>query len=84
MLDLQSNKLIKEKGSDTMSANLYTIESLLVGKSYRSRSVEGEIVSAEKHPKCVWYDGAEAYLVQVRDNLRGNYTYRSIAVKVED
>jgi adenylate cyclase len=74
----------EKKGSDTMSANLYTIENLLVGKSYRSRSVEGEIVSAEKHPKCVWYDGAEAYLVQVRDNLRGNYTYRSIAVKVQD
>ena len=67
-----------------MSANLYTIENLLVGKTYRSRSVEGEIVSAEPHPKAVWYDGAEAYLVQVRDNLRGKYTYRSIAVKVQD
>lgn len=66
-----------------MSANLYNIESLLVGKTYRSRSVEGEIVSAEKHPKCVWYDGAEAYLVQVRDNLRGGYTYRSVAVNTD-
>lgn len=66
-----------------MSANLYNVESLLVGKIYRSRSVEGEIVSAEKHPKCVWYDGAEAYLVQVRDNLRGGYTYRSVAVNTD-
>ena len=48
-----------------MSANLYTIEDLLIGKSYRSRSVEGEIVSAEKHPQAVWYDGAEAYRVEI-------------------
>lgn len=81
MLDLLSNK-IKKEGSK-MSANLYNVESLLVGKIYRSRSVEGEIVSAEKHPKCVWYDGAEAYLVQVRDNLRGGYTYRSVAVNTD-
>ena len=66
-----------------MSANLYTHEHLLVGKTYRSRSVEGEIVSAEKHPKCVWYDGAEAYLVQIRDNFRGGYTYRSVAVNTD-
>jgi len=39
------------KEGSQMSANLYNIESLLVGKTYRSRSVEGEIVSAEKHPK---------------------------------
>ncbi len=30
-----------------MSANVYTIENLLVGKMYRSRSVKGEIISAE-------------------------------------
>ena len=64
-----------------MSANLYNIESLLVGKPYYSRSVVGEIVSAEKHPKCVWYDGAEAYLVEIR-KTGGGYTYRSVAVSV--
>ena len=64
-----------------MSANLYNIESLLVGKLYRSRSVEGEIVDAEKHPSCVWYENAEAYLVRIRSN-RGGYTYRSVAVSV--
>jgi hypothetical protein len=64
-----------------MSANLYNIESLLVGKPYYSRSVVGEIVSAEKHPKCVWYDGAEAYLVEIRKQ-GGGYTYRSVAVSV--
>lgn len=62
-----------------MSANLYSIESLLVGKPYRSRSVSGEIVSAEKHPQAVWYEGADAYLVQIRKE-HGGYTYRSVAV----
>jgi hypothetical protein len=64
-----------------MSANLYSIESLLIGKTYRSRSVEGEIVSAEKHPAAVWYADAEAYLVGIRKNT-GGYTYRSVAVSV--
>ncbi len=64
-----------------MSANLYNVESLLVGKTYRSRSVEGEIVSAEKHPKAVWYQDAEAYLVEIR-KPSGGYTYRSVAVSV--
>jgi hypothetical protein len=62
-----------------MSANLYNIESLLIGKTYRSRSVSGEIVSAEKHPQAVWYEGADAYLVQIRKE-HGGYTYRSVAV----
>jgi hypothetical protein len=62
-----------------MSANLYSIESLLIGKPYRSRSVSGEIVSAEKHPQAVWYEGADAYLVQIRKE-HGGYTYRSVAV----
>ena len=64
-----------------MSANLYSIESLLVGKTYNSRSLIGEIVDAEKHPKGVWYDNAEAYLVRVRDSF-ANYHYRTIAVSV--
>lgn len=64
-----------------MSANLYTIESLLIGKTYRSRSVEGEIISAEKHPQAVWYQDAEAYLVEIRKQ-GGGYTYRSVAVSV--
>jgi hypothetical protein len=64
-----------------MSANLYNVESLLVGKTYRSRSVEGEIVEAEKHPKAVWYADAEAYRVRIRKSS-GGYTYRSVAVSV--
>ena len=66
-----------------MSANIYTIENLLVGKTYNSKTLTGEIISAEKHPAAIWYgDNTEAYLVEVRDSLRGKYTYRTIAVKV--
>ena len=62
-----------------MSANIYTIENLLVGKTYRSKTLTGEILSAEKHPAPLWYENAEAYLVEVR-NQNGGYTYRTIAV----
>jgi hypothetical protein len=62
-----------------MSANIYSIESLLVGKIYRSKTLTGEIISAEKHPAPVWYDNAEAYLVEVR-NQNGGYAYRTLAV----
>ena len=65
-----------------MSANVYTIEDLLIGKTYHSRSTSGEIVSAEKHPQAVWYDGAEAYRVEIRKQ-GGGYTYRSVAVVCE-
>ena len=74
-----------------MSANVYTIEELLIGKTYRSRSVEGEIISAEKHPKGIYYQDAESFLVQVRPTFYttsgqsrwfGNTVYRTLAVKV--
>ena len=65
-----------------MSANYYTIEDLLIGKTYRSRSVEGEIVSAEKHPACVWYENAEAYLVEIRPTNSIKSVWRTVAVKV--
>ena len=67
-----------------MSANVYTIESLLVGKTYRSKTLTGEIISAEKHPKAVWYENAEAYLVEVRDSLRGKIVCRTLAVRTND
>ena len=63
-----------------MSANLYNVQSLLVGKAYRSRSLEGVIVDAEKHPKAVWYDNAEAYLVRIRPTHGLSDKYRTIAV----
>ena len=67
-----------------MSANVYTIESLLVGKTYRSNSLTGEIISAEPHPKGVWYEGCDSYLVEIRDSLRGRYSFRTVAVKVSE
>ena len=67
-----------------MATKLYTIESLLIGKNYRSRNrhFEGEIVSAEKRDG-VWYgENTEAYLIGV--NYKGSVRtkYATIAVKV--
>ncbi len=64
-----------------MSANVYSITDLLIGKMYRSNSVSGEIISAEIHPKGIWYENSESYLVEIRKNT-GGYTYRTLAVKV--
>jgi hypothetical protein len=64
-----------------MSANVYTIESLLVGKSYRSNSVQGEIISAELNNN-VWYKDCDTYFVQVRPYNSIKDTYRYLAVKV--
>jgi hypothetical protein len=64
-------------------ANLYSIETLLVGKYYRSRSVEGEITHAEKDNRAVWYgDNTESYLVEIRPNYGFNKVWRTLAVKV--
>ena len=65
-----------------MSANIYTIEGLLVGKNYRSNSLSGEIISAEPHHKGVWYEGCDSYIVEIRDSLKGGYAFRTVAVKV--
>jgi hypothetical protein len=72
----------KERGCP-MATKLYTIENLLVGKTYRSRSrhFEGEIVSATPRP-AIWYgENTEAYLVEI--NTRGlRNKFATIAVKV--
>jgi hypothetical protein len=60
-------------------ANLYTIQDLLIGKTYNSKTLRGEIISADKSN--VWYENAESYLVQIKSDT-GKYTYRNIAVKV--
>ena len=86
MIGLQSNKVIKQKERGwQMSANVYTIENLLVGKTYKSRTLTGEIISAEKSD--VWYGAnTESYLVQVRPHysapLNLKDTYRTLAVKI--
>ena len=66
-----------------MSANVYSVADLLIGKMYFSRSTQGEIISAEKHPQAIWYNGAEAYRVEIRKS-NGGYTHRSVAVKVDE
>ena len=71
-----------------MTANVYTIQSLLVGKEYISRTMRGEIISAEPHPKAVWYDGCETYLVEIAPNSGfnnwGRKTFRTVAVRKEN
>jgi hypothetical protein len=65
-----------------MSANLYSVQTLLVGKEYHSDTLTGKIVSAEPHPKAVWYENAEAYLVEVKPDRGFSTVYRTVAVKV--
>lgn len=67
-----------------MSANIYNVQSLLIGKIYFSRTLQGKIVSAKPHPKPVWYEGCEAYLVEVKPDNRISTTYRTVAVKVAE
>jgi hypothetical protein len=64
-----------------MSANVYSVQSLLVGKEYRSKTLTGQIVSAEPHPKAVWYQGCESYLVEVKPERGFTNTYRTVAIK---
>ena len=66
-----------------MATKLYTIESLLVGKNYRSNSrhFSGEIISAEPRPE-IWYgENTEAYLLEVNAGGLQN-KFATIAVKV--
>ena len=61
-------------------ANLYTIENLLQGKEYNSRSLNGEIINAEKSDH--WYGAdKQAYRVLVRKPHSYTDYYRIIAVK---
>lgn len=63
-----------------MSANLYSIEQLLIGTFYRSKSVMGEIISAEKDERAIWYgENTTPYLVRIK-STNGNYVYRTLAV----
>jgi hypothetical protein len=66
-----------------MATKLYTIENLLVGKTYRStnRHFEGEIVSARPRTE-IWYgENTEAYLVEINTRSLRN-KFATIAVKV--
>ena len=66
-----------------MATKLYTIENLLIGKTYRSNSrhFSGEIISAEPRP-AIWYgENTEAYVVEVYDRTLRN-KFATVAVKV--
>lgn len=65
-----------------MSANVYSIESLLVGQEYRSRTLTGKIVRAEKDTRAVWYENCESYIVEIRPDYGIKNQYRTLAVKV--
>jgi hypothetical protein len=49
---------------------------------YHSKTLHGEIVDAQLHPQPIWYEGATAYLVEVKQPNSIHTTYRTIAVKV--
>ena len=69
-----------------MSALTYTIDNLLVGKHYRSRSRhdEGTIIHAEKR-EGIWYgEGLEAYVVEVSSTRSIKNFWATVAVKVSD
>ena len=63
-----------------MSANVYSVENLLVGKTYYSNSVTGEIISAEKD-NSVWYSESDTYKVEISPRNGFKNTYRYVAVK---
>jgi len=64
-------------------ANLYTIPQLLVGQNYRSNSISGEIISAEKSNQPIWYgENTEAYLVEIYSAHTLRNKFRTVAVKV--
>ena len=63
-------------------ANLYTIEDLLIGKIYNSKTISGKIISAEKSTQPIWYGkNTDAYLVEIDSNSLRNQ-FRTVAVKV--
>jgi hypothetical protein len=65
-----------------MSALKYTIDSLLVGKTYRSRSRndEGTILHAEKR-EGIWYgENLEAYAIEVRSTRGIKNFWATVAV----
>jgi hypothetical protein len=86
MLDLPYQQ--KRKEGVKMTANVYNIQSLLVGKEYISKTLRGEIISAELHPQPIWYEGCETYLVEVEpysgSNTWGRKTFRTVAVRKEN
>ena len=66
-----------------MSANVYSVRNLLIGKTYRSATLTGEIIDAEK-TSAVWYADCETYLAEIKSANKFGTTYRYVAVKLAD
>jgi hypothetical protein len=85
MIGLQSNKLNKQKERGChMATKLYSIENLLVGKTYRStnRHFEGVVTHAEKR-EGIWYgENTEAYVIQIDTPSYLSDRYATVAVKI--
>jgi len=60
-------------------SNSISIQSLLIGKAYRSRSIQGIIEDAELRPN-VYYADADAYAVRVRPTNGRRDEWRTLAV----
>jgi len=65
-------------------AKLYSIEGLLVGKPYNSRTLSGTISHAEKSDKVYFGKDEVAYLVKIQEDKMLKEKYRYIAVRIED
>ncbi len=67
-----------------MATKLYSIENLLVGKTYRStnRHFEGVVTHAEKR-EGIWYgENTEAYVIQIDTPSYLSDRYATVAVKI--
>jgi hypothetical protein len=65
-------------------ANLYTIENILTGTYYRSKTVDGVISHAEKDDRAVWYgENTQSYLVEIRPTNSIKSVWRTVAVSLD-
>lgn len=65
-------------------SKLYSVETLLAGRDYISRTVRGYIVEAELSDKVYFGEGINAYLVRIREQGLARDKYRYVAVKNGD
>jgi len=81
-MSVMSDKITSNKDQERkwlIMANLYTKETLLLGKVYRSKTMEGKIVGVKKHS--AWFGmNAQAYLVKIDNPKSLRYAYRVVAV----
>jgi hypothetical protein len=81
-MSVMSDKITSNKDQERkwlIMANLYTPETLLLGKVYRSNTMEGKIVDVEKH-SAFFGMNSQAYLVKIENPKSIRYAYRVVAV----